>query len=253
MYNMQLVRVRLIDKGNEGCELAPAEIMKALREVRAIDVGKMNLEEIHVDLDNVEEASHLIFENGKELFEMNDKCFFVGGDNSINYSLMRGFDNVVGGMLVVFDAHTNCNLNGWVRRLVENGFNGRRIILVGCRNIAHDELKFIKDEEISLIKMGVLNEDLEGVCDMIMERVKNSKGVYVNFSMNAVDPGSAPGVCGLESGGLSSREVIYFAGRLKLLDNFRGAGIVNVNPSKDINGMTVNLGARLLGEIISKN
>ncbi len=249
---MQLVRIRLTEKENEGSELAPVEIMKELRNVKGVDVDKMNLEEIHVDLDNFEEANHLIFENGKEIFEMNDRAFFIGGDNSINYSLIRSFEQIVGGMVVVFDASSQCQEGGGVRKLVENGFNGRRIILVGCRNYSQDELKFIKEEEISLIRMDVLNEDLNGVCDMIMERLKDSRGFYVNFSMNVVDPAFCPGVNGLESGGLSSNDVLYFARRLKLLGNFRGAGVVNVNPNKDFNGISVNLGARLLGAMLAK-
>lgn len=248
---MQLVRVRLCEKENGGCELAPVEIMKALREVRSVDVDMMNLEEIHVDLDNFEEANHLIFENGKEIFEMNDRAFFIGGDNSINYSLMRGFDKIVGGMIIVFDAYTNCDLEGWIRKLVDDGFNGRRIILVGCRNYSGAELDFIKQEEISLIKMDVLNEDINGVCDMVMERLKGSNGFYVDIGMNVVDPAFAPGVCGLESGGLSSNDLLYFVKRLKLLGNFRGSGIVNVNPNKDFNGISVNLASRLFGEMIS--
>ena len=247
---MQLVRVRLIEEGNEGCELAPVEIMKEFRNIKKINVDKLNLEEIHVDLNNINEANHLIFENSKELFEMNDKCFFIGGDNSINYSLIRGFDKVINGLLIVFDAHTNCDENGWIRRLVENGFLGRNIILLGCRNIGDNELTFIKDEEISLIKMEILNEDLEGVCDMVMERVKSSKGFYVNFSLNCIDPGFAPGVCYLESGGITANESLYFVKRLKLLENFKGMGVVNLNPDKDFNRMSINLGARLLGSAI---
>ena len=247
---MQLVRVKLIEEGNEGCELAPVEIMKELRNIKKINVDKLNLEEIHVDLNNINEANHLIFENSKELFEMNDKCFFIGGDNSINYSLIKGFNKVVNGLLIVFDAHTNCDENEWIRRLVENGFLGKNIILLGCRNMGDNELKFIKDEEISLIKMEILNEDLEGVCDMVMERVKISNGFYVNFSLNCVDPGFAPGVCCLESGGISANESLYFVKRLKLLENFKGMGVVNLNPDKDFNRMTINLGARLLGSAI---
>ena len=158
---------------------------------------------------------------------------------------------MIGGICVVFDAYTNCEEGGWVRKLVENGFNGRRIILVGCRNYSIEELEFIKQEEISLIKMDVLNEDLNGVCDMIMERLRDSRGVYVNISLNVVDPGSAPGVCRLESAGISGRDMLYFTKRLKLLKNFKGAGVVNVNPIKDFNEITVNLASRLLGELIS--
>jgi len=248
---MQLVRIRLIEKENEGCELAPLAIMKELRNVRAIDVDKMNLEEIHVNLDNKEEANHLIFENGKEIFEMNDRAYFIGGDNSINYSLCEAFEKVFGGIIVVFDAHTNCDPEGWIRELVHNGFNGRRIILVGSRNYSEDELEFIKREEISLIKIEMLKEDLNGVCDIIMERLRNSNGFYINFSMNVVDPGFAPGVNNIETGGLSGNDILYFARRLKLLKNFKGAGVVNLNPNKDFNGISVNLASRLLGTVIS--
>ena len=208
-------------------------------------------EEIIERLADVErQIKKLVKKMIKELFEMNDRCFFIGGDNSINYSLIKGFDKVVNGLLVVFDAHTNCDENGWIRRLIEGGFNGRRVILIGCRNIGDNELKFIKEEEINLIRMDVLNEDLEGVCDMVMGRVKDSKGFYVNFSLNCIDPGFAPGVCCLESGGISANDSLYFVKRLKLLQNFRGLGVVNLNPSKDFNRMSINLGARLLGSSI---
>ena len=70
---MQLVRVRLIENENGGCELAPVEIMKELRNIRNIDVDKLNLEEIHVDLNNLDEANHLIFENSKDFYKGNAK------------------------------------------------------------------------------------------------------------------------------------------------------------------------------------
>ncbi len=246
---MQVVRVRLIEESNLGCELAPVEILKELRNVRKLDVDKLNLEEIHVNLEDRDEANHLIFENGKELFEKNDRCFFVGGDNSINYSLMKGFDKTVNGMVVVFDAHTQCDEDGWVRRIVENGFNGRKVILIGCRNVSNEELKFIREEEISLIDVDVLNEDLEGVCDMVMERLKDND-FYIDVNMNVVDPAFCPGVCDIESGGISSSNMLYFAKRLSLIRGFRGGGVVGVNPSKDFNGITINLASRLLGEMI---
>lgn len=83
-----------------------------------------------------------------------------------------------------------------------------------------------------------------------MERARDSKGFYVSLDIDCVDPGFAPGVNNLEPGGLSSRELIYFIKRLSILDNFRGGEIVEINPEKDINKMTVKLGAKLLGEMI---
>ena len=68
---MQVIRVRLINSmgKTKGCENAPVEVIKKLREIgsnekgREVDVDKLNLEEIHVDLNNLEEANYLIFKN----------------------------------------------------------------------------------------------------------------------------------------------------------------------------------------------
>jgi len=79
--------------------------------------------------------------------------------------------------------------------------------------------------------MDVLDEDIEGVCDMIMERARASSGFYISIDMDCLDPAFAPGVVYSEPGGLSSRDLIHFLKRLKLLDNFRGADIVEINPN----------------------
>ena len=258
---MQVIRVRLVSsEKTEGCKEAPIEILKELRnlgcsqDLKKINVDKLNLEEIHVDLDNIGEANHLIFENSKEIFEKNSKAFFVGGDHSISYSIIKAFKKVEENpLLVVFDAHSGCKSDlseGWLRKLIEEGFLGSKVVLVSTRNLGKEELDFIKENGITIINMDVLNEDLVGVCDLIMERTRKSKGFYVSVDIDSVDPSFATGSSDLEPGGLTSREMIYFVKRLSLLDNFRGADIVNVNPSLDLNKMTVKLGTRLLAEMI---
>ena len=249
---MQLVRVRLIEDKNLGCEEAPAEILKELRNVNNILLDKIYLEEIHVDLKDKEESNHLIFENSKEIFEMSEKSFFIGGDISINFSLIRAFDKIFEkNLLIVFDAHTNCHEKGWIRKLVENGFNGRDIVLIGCRNISLEELEFIKKEKINLIKMEIIDNDIEGICDLIMERANNSSSFFICLNLNTVDPAFVPGVCDIESGGFSSNDMLYFAKRLRILKNFKGANFVGVNPKKDFNGISVNFCARLIGEFVN--
>ena len=240
------------------------EVIKALRDIgssekgKIIDVDSLNLEEIHVNLENIEEANYLIFENSKEIFEKNFKTLFIGGDHSISYPILKAFNKVEENpLLLVFDAHADCKRGGknpsneeWVRKLVEEGFNPHRIILVGVRNLAKEEIEFINRNGITLIKMDILQEDLEGVCDLIMERAREASGFYVSIDVDCLDPAFAPGTGVIEPGGLSSRELIYFIKRLVLLENFKGGDIVEINPDKDINEMTVKLGAKLLGEIV---
>ena len=255
---MQIIRVRLINSEKaKGCEDAPVEVLKELRNLKCsqdfkkIDVDKLNLEEIHVDLGNLGEANHLIFENSKEIFEKNSKAFFIGGDHSINYSIVNAFKKIEQDpLLIVFDAHGNCRDGEWLSKLVEDGFNGNRVIIISVRNLDEEEMKFIKKEGITVIGMDVLGEDLQDVCDLVMERAIKSGGFYVSIDIDSVDPSFASGTIDLEPGGLTSREIIYFVKRLSLLDNFRGADIVNINPSLDFNRMTIKLGAKLLGELI---
>lgn len=263
MISMQFVRVRFINsEKTKGCEKAPVEVLKALKKIKSnearklIEFGRFNLEEIHVDLENVSEAEHLIFENSKEIFEKNFKSFFIGGDHSIDYSIVRAFDKVEdNGLLIMFDAHADCLEDGefnrsWLRRIIEEGFESRNIILISVRNLSKEEIEFIEDNEISFISMDVLRETIEDVCDMVMERAMKASGFYVSIDIDCVEPGSAPGACELEPGGLSSRELIYFLKRLSLLKNFRGADVVEINPDKDINEMTIKLGAKLIVEMI---
>lgn len=292
---MEIIRIRLINSwDDEGCQEAPVEILKELRNFkssesgRIIDVDALNLEEIHVNLEDLEEANHLIFENSKESFEKNFKTLFIGGDHSISYPIIRAFEKIEENpLLIVFDAHADClsgedivnNIKGkqdqasnsssslmdlrvnknknntpnnrnWLRKLVEQSFDPTKVILISGRNFGDDEIKFFKRNEITLIKMDILQEDIHEVCDLIMERARSSGGFYISIDIDSIDPAFAPGINNPEPGGLSSRDLIYFIKRLVMLDNFRGADIVEINPKKDINRITIKLGAKLLGEML---
>jgi len=254
---MQIIRVRLV-KRNKGCESAPIEILNELKKLKSKENGeliyfdKLNLEEIHVDLRDLKEADWLIEKNAKEIFYKHDKAIFVGGDRSLSYPVLKSFIEVEKNpLLIVFDAHSGFDEErdeGWLRKICENDFCN--VILISSRNLNENEIKFIYEKKIVWIKMDILREDIQGVCDIVMERARESSGFYVSVDIDCVDPGFAPGTSDVEVGGLTSGDLIYFIKRLKLLNNFRGGDIVEINPEKDINKMTVKLGARILGEMI---
>jgi arginase family enzyme len=260
--NMQIIRVKGINSTGKtkGCEKAPVEILESLGDFRTnerghiIDKKLFDLEEIHVDNSNAREANELIYKNSRKIFEAQDRALFVGGDHSISYGLLKGFsDNYQNGFLVVFDAHADCMFSGgtneeWLRKLVEEGFPARNIIIAGARNILPEEKEFLQENKIQVFGMEVLREK-EEICDIIMERARNSDGFYISIDIDVVDPAFAPGTARQEPAGLSSRELIYFLQRLMLLKNFRGADIVEINPDLD-DGKTVKLGAKILAELI---
>lgn len=261
---MQIIKVKGINSmgKTDGCEKAPVEIVRALDELGSNEKGKVidkslfDLEEIHLDNTNVQESNELIYKNARKIFQNQDKALFLGGDHSISYGLVKGFKENFDGILVVFDAHADCAIPGkeptheeWLRKLIEEGFPSKNIVIVGVRNIWPEEREFLNKNKIQVIGMRQVHESKEDICDIIMEKARQGDGFYVSIDIDVVDPAYAPGTGYLEPGGMSSRELIYFLQRLTLLSNFKGADIVEINPDKD-NGSTVKLGAKLLSELI---
>ena len=74
--------------------------------------------------------------------------------------------------------------------------------------------------------------------------------VYLTLDLDALDPAFAPGVSHHEPGGLSTREVLNiiqeFSGRLV------GADLVELNPDRDINGVSAMVAAKLAKEIMAR-
>ena len=74
--------------------------------------------------------------------------------------------------------------------------------------------------------------------------------LYISLDLDVFDPGYAPGISHYEPGGMSPREVIELI--LNIDVPIVGADIVELNPSRDQNGMTATLAAKLLKELIGK-
>ena len=263
---MQILRIRGINglgKTN-GCEKAPAEVVKALDEIYSSEKGKivdkklLELEEIHVNNQNIEETEKLIYKNCLKIFSEQDKALFIGGDHSISYPIVKAFkETFKNPFLIVFDAHADCMApekepthEEWLRKLVEEGFPSKNILLVSVRNIWPEEKTFLEDNKIKIITVQQIQEERQLVCDMMMERARGADALYISIDIDSLDPAFAPATGYLEPGGLSSRELIYFLQRLTILKNFKAADIVEINPDKDKTGRTIKLGAKILGELI---
>ena len=92
-------------------------------------------------------------------------------------------------------------------------------------------------------------EDFQGVSDSIME-FASGKSIYVSIDIGVVDPAFAPATDSPEPGGFTSREFVYFLQRINKIKGLRVVDLVEINPSKDSDGRTVKLGAKILGEFI---
>ena len=251
----------------KGCEKAGNAILDSLKEIHSneqgipIDVNLFDLEEIHLDNSNLESSNETIYKNSFEIFETRAKTVFLGGDHSISYPIARAFldkckNSGKEPCLIVFDAHPDCmpcmkepTHEEWLRALVEEGFPSKNILLVGVRNSWRDEIKFLKEKNIRIISMDQFLYDLEDTCDIIME-FSNGRELYVSIDIDIIDPVFAPGTGYPESGGLVSRDFIYLIQRINKIKTLKAIDIVEINPDKDRDNLTVKLGAKILSELI---
>lgn len=253
----------------KGCEGAGNAITKELKELHSNERGKiidatiLDLEEIHLDNSNLELSNELIYKNSMKIFEEKPNVIFLGGDHSISYSTTKAFLDYCKNKdkepcLIIFDAHVDCmepmkepTHEEWVRKLVEEGFPSKNILLVGVRNLWKDEISFLKEKKIRRIKMNQLLGDLQDTCDTIME-FSNGKELYVSIDIDVIDPVFAPATGYQEVGGLTSRQFLYLIQRINKIKNLRAVDIVEINIEKDkeFNDITVKLGAKILGELL---
>ncbi len=250
-----------------GCEKAGNSILNSLKEIYTneqgipIDVKLLDLEEIHVDNYNLETSHELIYKNSLKIFETQSRTIFLGGDHSISYPIGKAFAEYSKNLgiepcLIVFDAHADCmqpmnepTHEEWLRALVESGFPAKNILLVGARNIWKEELQFLKEQGIKQININSLVEDIDNIADTIME-FANRKELYLSLDIDVVDPAFAPATGYLVPGGLTSRQMLYLIQRIKKIKTLRAIDIVEINPDKDVNDLTVKLGAKILSELL---
>ena len=247
---------------NLGCEQAPKEIVKNLKNFYLTEDGKIpvfDIAEVNVNPNNIEETNQNIYDKAKEVFSFSAPAFFIGGDHSITYSTFKGFaEKYTNPGIVIFDAHPDCCTDfspptheDFLRVLInEKKIKPENVILIGVRNWHKDEFLFLKENKIrNFMAKDISIMGLYDISEAVMELANKWDGLYISIDIDVLDPAFAPGTGYLEPGGLSTRELIYFLHRLKKLHNFKGGDIVEVNPAKDAG--TTAVAAKIIVELFS--
>jgi len=239
---------------SEGCSKGPEVITNLLKDIWTNEAGfnpKFIIKEIQGE--NFEELDNNIQNN----LSFSKKTILLGGDHSISYTTFKKFKKQFQNVgLIIFDAHPDVyqeferpTHGDWLKFLIEeSGVDKDKVIIVGIRNSSEEELNYLKVNNIKYILMKNLFNNIEDVCDTIMETFRNIENIYLSVDIDVVDPAFAPGTGYNEPGGITSRELIYIVQRLKRLQNLRAIDIVEVNPEKDMNNITSKLAAKLIKE-----
>jgi len=229
--------------GLKGPEETPEAIKKFI---------KAPIEHIQVDNDNIQESEQILYNKAKEIFSKQKQIeqidrqakrpqekptVFLGGDHSITYPILKAFqEENKDPFLIVFDAHLDCDFcakepthEEWLRAIVQEGFPGENIIIIGARRIWNIEKKFLAENNIK-----VFNEllNLEAATDYITEKA-NGKDLYISIDIDILDPAFAPAVNYPEPAGLNSKEFFYIFKRLLRIKSLKAIDIVEAIPKKD--------------------
>jgi formiminoglutamase len=218
----------------------------------AVDAGDV------LDPDGPEGESR-VQERVAELVARSRLVVGLGGDNSITYSVARGAWGTEGvrAGLITLDAHHDLRdgaSNGSpVRRLVDAGLAGTRVVQVGINDFSnsYDYAMRARDLGITVVTRDALRRRPLG--DVMAEAlaVASSGGgpVHVDLDVDVCDRAFVPGCPAAAPGGLTADELRQVAFQAAKSPRVRSLDITEIDAAADApDGRTVRLGALLILE-----
>ncbi|NNM78184.1 agmatinase family protein [Sphingomonas sp. ID1715] len=224
------------DMGN----LATESGRELVQDIAVEDAGDLPLDESSADDPRIEAAVAQACRDGAT-------PILLGGDHAVTYPVLRGIAAVHGPVNILhFDAHPDLydELGGNRRshaspfaRVMEEGL-ATRLVQVGIRTLnAH--------QREQAARFGV---EIVPMRDFAAAAVPTPAApLYISIDLDGLDPACAPGVSHHEPGGLSVRQLLDVLARVN--GPIVGGDVVELNPDRDLNGMTAAVAAKLVKEL----
>ncbi|KAK7349648.1 hypothetical protein VNO77_07171 [Canavalia gladiata] len=234
---------------------------KDLKDLRVLaDVGDIPIQELRDCGINDYTLMQVISDSVKLVMDEHPlRPLVLGGDHSITYPVVRAISEKLQGQVDIlhFDAHPDLyhcfegnpySHASSFARIMEGGY-ARRLLQVGIRSITSEGREQAKKFGVEQYEMRTFSKDRE-----FLENLKlgeGVKGVYISIDVDCLDPGYAPGVSHIESGGLSFRDVLNILQNLK--GDIVGGDVVEYNIQRDTaDDMTAMVAAKFVRELAAK-
>ncbi|HEV2567393.1 agmatinase family protein [Sphingomonas sp.] len=224
------------DMGNLATERGP----ELVGDIPIEDAGDLPLDETPADDERIETAVAQACREGAV-------PILLGGDHAVTYPVLRGIAAVHGPVNILhFDAHPDLydELGGNRRshaspfaRIMEEGL-ATRLVQVGIRTLNLHQREQATRFGVEIVPM----RDFSPASVPIPPRP-----LYISIDLDGLDPAYAPGVSHHEPGGLSVRQLLDVLARVQ--GPIVGGDVVELNPDRDINGMTAGVAAKLVKEL----
>ena len=205
-----------------------------------VDAGDLTLDGTVAEIDAITAGAAAVLAQGHRLIAL-------GGDHAVTYPVLRAVAKQHAGVSILhFDAHPDLydSYDGDpyshaspFARIMEEGL-ARRLVQVGIR-ADNAECRAQAD------RFGVVSVGMNRLAEL--PGLLPTGPVYVSIDLDGLDPAFAPGVSHHEPGGLATRDIL--AAIQALEGPVIGGDVVELNPERDINGMTAMVAAKFVREL----
>lgn len=200
--------------------------------------------------DDVLEATAIIRRAASDAIADGATLLSLGGDHLVTWPLVQAMTDRHDGLTIVhFDAHPDLydELDGDryshacpFARIMEEG-KVTRLVQMGIRTMTSHQRE-------QADRFGV---EVHEARDADAAVPSLSGPVYVSIDIDVLDPAFAPGMSHFEPGGWSTRQLLDALAQIAAQDvEVVGADLVEINPDRDVHGLTAMVGAKLFRELL---
>lgn len=246
---------------NSSFERGAARAPAAIREALWSDRGNASTEsgyEIGADIELIDRGDLPLSDSDvasddriiAEAVSAHPVPLLLGGDHAVTYPIVAALAAQHGPVNILhFDAHPDlyADFEGNPRshaspfaRIMEDG-HAKRLVQLGIRTLNRHCREQAEKYGVEILPMAGFDVDQVPVLE---------GPLYISIDLDGIDPSEAPGVAHPEPGGLRLREVL--AAIHKQTAPIMGADIVELNPDRDVGGVTAILAAKLTREIAAR-
>lgn len=210
------------------------------KEARLIDLGNLTIGDY---IEDIRQPVCRILQQGAAVLAL-------GGDHAVTFPIVKAYSETYRELNILhLDAHPDLydQLDGNkyshaspFARIME-GKLAKRMVQVGIRTMNPHQREQAEQFGVETI----MAKDWQPG-----QRIRFNGPLYLSVDLDVLDPAFAPGLSHHEPGGLSTRDVL---GIIQAIEApLVGADLVELNPKRDINGVTAMVAAKIFKEIAAK-
>ncbi len=222
-----------------------------LEKVNLVDCGDQDV--LYLD---VERTFSAITDSMRKILSTKALPVILGGDHSITFPVVRGFQKVSPLHLIHLDAHLDYNdsiegvklANGSpIKRISELSFIGE-MIQIGARGIRAREDAFKNSSSRGNKIVTMLEFRKIGMNEILRQIPKGN--LYVTIDIDVLDPSVAPGTSSPEFDGMTYRELSDLLKGIASRGVVVGFDLTEVNPFLDTTGLTQSAAVMIILEFL---